>query len=323
MLFRSAEDNHVVITGTGEAGSTVTVTLDDGVNTPFTTTVVVNGSGNWQTSDIDISGFADVLVSVSAFATDVAGNAGAPATHPGILHDSSAPAQLSINVVEGDDVVNAAEEGSVVISGSGAEAGATVQVTISDGVNTDIVVAATIGAGGTWSTAGTDISSLNEGSLTVTAVQTDGAGNPSTPATRPITHDSAAPNGLALTAPITADNIVNSAEDDTLVVFGTGAEPSSTVQLRFSDGMNLDVLVTATVDGSGAITGAPADISSLNDGNIVVTAVETDSAGNVGAPVSLTFTHDTSGPTGITIDAPDPLLDATEEIGRASCRERV
>ena len=311
-IVNAAEDDTVVITGMGEPGSTVSVTLDDGVNAPITVTAVVDGSGNWQTADIDISGFADGPVSVVAFATDVAGNPGPAATHPGIVHTTTAPPPLVISVVEGDDVVNDVEDNDTVISGTGAVVGATITVTISDGVNADIVVPATIGSGGTWITGDVDITSLNDGPLTVTATQT-ALGATSSDATRPITHDTAAPNGLALTTPITADNIVNGVEDDALVVAGTGAEPTSSVSLRFSDGVNMDIIVSTTVDGSGNFVGNPVNLSGLNDGALTVTAVETDAAGNPGAPVVFPFTHDTTAPGGLTINAPDPIVDATED----------
>ena len=50
-----------------------------------------------------------------------------------------------------------------------------------------------------------------------------------------------------------------------------------------------------TVNGDGTWSILPADISGLNDGPITVTAVETDSSGNPGAPVTATVLHDTHG----------------------------
>ncbi|WP_035016763.1 Ig-like domain-containing protein, partial [Catenovulum agarivorans] len=54
-----------------------------------------------------------------------------------------------------------------------------------------------------------DISALNNGSLTVTVIQTDAAGNESSSATQDITLDNSAPSAPVITTPIEGDGIVN------------------------------------------------------------------------------------------------------------------
>ncbi|MER2493927.1 hypothetical protein, partial [Catenovulum sediminis] len=84
---------------------------------------------------------------------------------------------------------------------------------------------------GNWSIAGSeiDVSAFNNGSLTVSATQTDDAGNTSTVATQTITLDNTAPSAPVITTPIETDGIVNAAEDDDVLIVGTGAENNASV----------------------------------------------------------------------------------------------
>ncbi|MER2490281.1 hypothetical protein, partial [Catenovulum sediminis] len=73
---------------------------------------------------------------------------------------------------------------------------------------------------GAWTISGSefDISTFNNGTLTITATQTDDAGNTSTVATQTITLDNAAPSALTITTPIETDSIVNAAEDEDVLI---------------------------------------------------------------------------------------------------------
>ncbi|MER2491969.1 Ig-like domain-containing protein, partial [Catenovulum sediminis] len=123
--------------------------------------------------------------------------------------------------IEGDNQVNAAEDNDVLITGSGAEANVTVDIKISDGSNTETAQVTADGSGN-WTIAGSeiDISAFNNGSLTVSATQTDDAGNTSTVATQSITLDNTAPSAPVITTPIETDGIVNAAEDDDVLIVG-------------------------------------------------------------------------------------------------------
>ncbi|MER2490291.1 Ig-like domain-containing protein, partial [Catenovulum sediminis] len=67
-----------------------------------------------------------------------------------------------------------------LIVGTGAESDAVLDIVISDGFNTDTAQVTADGSGN-WSIAGSeiDVSAFNNGTLTVTATQTDDAGNTS------------------------------------------------------------------------------------------------------------------------------------------------
>ncbi|MEL0638936.1 Ig-like domain-containing protein, partial [Marinomonas sp. TI.3.20] len=76
-------------------------------------------------------------------------------------------------------MTNADEAGTVSVTLSGVDADTeTVKVTFSDGTN-NVVVDATQ-TDGVWSVADADLSGLTDGTITVSAVATDDAGNTST-----------------------------------------------------------------------------------------------------------------------------------------------
>ncbi|MGO4921229.1 beta strand repeat-containing protein, partial [Maribacter spongiicola] len=90
------------------------------------------------------------------------------------LNGSKNPPTISITTpIEGDNIVNASEDGDVTISGTttGVEDNQTVTVTFSDGTTT-VTTTATV-SGGTWTATDADISALTNGTITVTANVTD------------------------------------------------------------------------------------------------------------------------------------------------------
>ncbi|TVZ09508.1 CHU domain-containing protein [Cellulophaga sp. RHA_52] len=313
-VVNAAEDNDVTISGTTtdvEDGQTVTVTFDDGVNPVVTTTATVSG-GNWTATDADISGLTNGTITVTADVTDIALN---PATdNDPITLDNTTPTIDITTPIEGDDVVNAAEDNDVTISGTttDVEDGQTVTVTFGDGVNPVVTTTATV-SGGNWTATDADISGLTNGTITVTADVTDVALNPATD-NDPITLDNTTPT-IDITTPIEGDNVVNAAEDNDVTISGTttDVEDGQTVTVTFDDGVNPVVTTTATVTGS-TWTAADANISGLNNGTITVTADVTDVALNP-ATDNDPITLDNTTPT-INITTPiegDDVVNAAED----------
>ena len=297
-IVNASEDNTVTVSGTTsgvENGQTVTVTLSDGVNPDVVTTATVTG-GVWTAADADISGLNNGSITVHADVSDFAGNPAAQASHTLTL-DNVAPSIAIDATLEGDNIVNASEDNTVTVSGttSGVENGQNRDGHVSDGVNPDVVTTATV-TGGVWTAADADISGLNNGSITVHADVSDFAGNPAAQASHTLTLDNVAPS-IAIDATLEGDNIVNASEDDTVTVSGTtsGVENGQTVTVTLSDGVNPDVVTTATVTG-GVWTAADADISGLNNGSITVHADVSDFAGNPAAQASHTLTLDNVAP---------------------------
>ncbi|MEW9897177.1 Ig-like domain-containing protein [Chitinivorax sp. PXF-14] len=260
------------ITGTAEAGSTVTVYVD-GVAVG---TVTANGSGAW--SHALGSPLTDGAHSIRATATDAAGNVSGQSAARDITVDTAAPAAPSgIGLSQASDSGNSHSDGVTnnaqpTITGT-AEANSTVTVYV-DGV---AVGTATTDGSGAW---GHTLSSpLADGAHSIRATATDAAGNVSGQSSAyGITIDTTAPNaptGINVNQP---------------TITGT-AEAGSTVTV-YVDGVAVG---TATADGTGAWShslGSP-----LVDGTHSIRATATDAAGNVsGQSTARDITVDTAAP---------------------------
>ncbi|MDK1310615.1 beta strand repeat-containing protein, partial [Pseudoalteromonas ardens] len=319
-IVNAAEDNDVLIAGSGaESGNSVTVTITDN-NSTVSRTVTADSSGNWTLSgsELDVSGLNNGTLTVSATQTDTAGNSSTAATQS-ITLDNAAPSALTITTpIETDGIVNAAEDNDVLIAGSGAESGNSVTVTITDN-NSTVSRTVTADSSGNWTLSGSelDVSGLNNGTLTVSATQTDTAGNSSTAATQSITLDNAAPSALTITTPIETDGIVNAAEDNDVLIAGSGAESGNSVTVTITDN-NSTVSRTVTADSSGnwTLSGSELNVSGLNNGTLTVSATQTDTAGNSSTAATQSITLDNAAPSALTITTPietDGIVNAAED----------
>ncbi|MER2490944.1 Ig-like domain-containing protein [Catenovulum sediminis] len=302
-IVNAAEDEDVLIVGTGaENNASVTVTITDN-NSSVSRTVTADGSGNWTLSgsELDVSGLNNGTLTVSATQTDEAGNTSTAATQ-NIILDNAAPSAPSITTpIEIDNIVNASEDDSVLISGSGAEANASLTITVGS-----VSIQTTADSSGNWTIESNeiDISALNNGSLTVSVTQTDAAGNTSSSGTSTITLDNTAPSAPVITTPIETDGIVNAAEDEDVLIAGNGAEADNSVTVTITDNNNSTVSRTVTADSSGnwTIAGSELDVSTFNNGTLTVTATQTDDAGNTSTAASTAVTLDNQVPT-VTLNA--------------------
>ena len=167
----AAGDEAFEVSGGGEEGATIDVTVTDAssqVVTDSTTVVSV-----WDVL-LDVSDLDDGTLTVTATATDEAGNTSSP-TEITVTKDTVAPAAPTIE--SATDPVTPADEGAVEISGD-AESGSSVDVTVTD--EDSATVSETTTAGDGWAVT-VDVSSLADGTLTITATATDAAGNTSAP----------------------------------------------------------------------------------------------------------------------------------------------
>ncbi|WP_255229390.1 Ig-like domain-containing protein [Pseudoalteromonas sp. HM-SA03] len=226
-LVSAAEDNDVLVVGTGaEVGNSVTVTIHDGANS-LSRTVTADNTGAWTISgsEFDVSTFNNGTLTVSASQNDVAGNTSSAASTTITLDNAAPSAPSIITPIEGDGLISAAEDNDVLIAGTGAEAGNSVTVTIHDGANS-LSRTVTADNTGAWTISGSefDVSTFNNGTLTVTASQSDAAGNSSSAASSTVTLDNSAPSAPSITTPIEGDGRVNAAEDNDVLIVGTGAE---------------------------------------------------------------------------------------------------
>ncbi|WP_419740491.1 Ig-like domain-containing protein [Ruegeria sp.] len=249
----------LTVTGTGRAGSTITVSIDGEYQS-----ATVGGDGTWSVTfaEADLPD-ASGNYTVSAVATlPPTSFTSGPVDGGGFSVDLTAPDSPSLDTIAGNNALELEEQGADLTITGTAEAGATVEVTLNGVVET--VVA---DAGGAFSVTfsaadvpGTDFS--------VSATATDPLGNASSAATQPIMVEPVS----ALTPTITP---VSGTFGPTelaagLVVSGTG-RVGSTVTVDI-DGVTQD----ATVDGDGnwTATFAEADLPDAT-GDYTVSATAT------------------------------------------------
>lgn len=239
-------DNLPLFSGTAEANSTVEVLL----NSFSIGTTIADSFGKW-TYNYNSIPLPDDTYSVMATSTDAAGNSTSSAAPLIVTIDAGTPSPVITTPIEGDNLINATEQTNVLVAGT-AEPDAIVAVTISDSDNPDITTQVTADSSGNWTLFSNelDVSPLNEGALTVSAIATDAAGNVSNPATTNVTLDTVAPSLPTITTPIEGDNVINVSEQTDVLVAGT-AEANTAVDITISDGTSPDITVQVTADSSG------------------------------------------------------------------------
>ncbi len=280
------------------AGSSLTVVLDNGESVLLDTiggssisgtyTVGATGSGQ-DSSDLTVASIS--AESVSDAAANEQTSSSVPASNiadtSDIVIDTTAPATLSISLdndtgTSGVDGIT--NDGSYTVSGE--ELTATIEYSTDDA---------------TWG--GTPIVPT-EGGNTIYVRQVDAAGNAGPSTSLSFTLDTTAPavpTGLDLdTASDTGSSDTDDITADNTPTINGLADAGSTVTLYDTDGST--ALGTDTADGGGnwSITA-----SSLGDGNHILTARASDTAGNESSPsTSLAIRVDTTAPTTtITIDS--------------------
>ena len=278
----------VTVTGTNEAGSTVTLNgAAVTVLTPTTWSAVL--------STAQINGFGEGPETLTAVSTDAAGNT--TTSTRTISVDTVAPTSAGIDSVTADNVINAAERTATVTVTGTNEAGSTVTL---NGAAVTVLTPTTWSA--VLSTA--QINGFGEGPETLTAVSTDAAGNTTT-STRTISVDTVAPTSAGIDS-VTADNVINAAERTaTVTVTGTN-EAGSTVTLN-------GAAVTVLTPTTWSAVLSTAQINGFGEGPETLTAVSTDAAGNT-TTSTRTISVDTVAPTSAGIDSvtADNVINAAE-----------
>jgi hypothetical protein len=264
--------DQVILSGTAEANSTVTV-FEGATQLGM---AAVNASGAWSFTTTPLAVGSHTF---TANATDAAGNISLPSLYldPTIL--LSAPKILSFspdsNII-GDGITNA---NHITLSGS---ADANITVNIFDG--TTLLGTASADGTGAWSFA---TGQLADGVHNCTATEMDKAGDVSVVSNVfSVVVDTQAPamtTSLANdTGSLSTDKITSNS-----ALMGTGG-PNAAVTLK----EGATVLGTTMTDADGHWTFAPVG---LLDGTHTIVASETDAAGNIGA-ASFAFALDTHAP---------------------------
>ncbi|WP_054001074.1 Ig-like domain-containing protein [Shimia sp. SK013] len=254
----------VIITGTGEPGSDVAVSVGD-----TTETVIIDDTGTWEVvlepGELPADGVYDTVVTVTAPDGTIYDLDG-----PTVDIDTTAPDALVTDGTQSTgDLVNEADHATGhVITGTG-EAGATIAVEIDGTTHTTTVL-----DDGSWSvTFATGEIATGEYETAVTITSTDERGNATT-VTDVLVVDTIAPGATLGT--VEGDDVINAGEaSDGVVLTGTG-EAGSTLTVDFQG-----TTQTVTVDDSGAWSlsyGAADIVAGTYDSEVTITA--TDLAGN-------------------------------------------
>ncbi|WP_202306893.1 BapA/Bap/LapF family large adhesin [Dryocola clanedunensis] len=281
----STQSGDPLLSGKGEAGAKIEI-FENGVSLGTTT---VLGDGTWSLTPAPALGQG--THTLTAVATDVAGNAGVPSTGFTLTVDNVVPVAPQAPVINDDQAPGLGtvtpdgetNDTTPTFTGTGT-AGDT--ITIYNNGTTELG-SATVRADGTWSV--TPATPLPEGTYNITAVATDPAGNSSQPSnTVSFDVDTSAPDTPEITfandnvGDLTGNQISGSTTDDNLPAFqGTGNEGDT---ITLYNGTN--VIGTTVVGTGGVWTITPS--TPLPDGVYSLTATATDPAGNV-SPVSNTF----------------------------------
>lgn len=250
----------------------IRVTDSNGQQLSFQTLVV---AGQWQLNGLDLSPLQDGDISVSATTTDIYGNHATTITS--LLKDTLA--DISIEIVDNDKVINTDEITHVIIKGTvnNIEDGQVIYITLTDDNGHSVSLQTTV-TNGTWQLTAQDLTGFDHGSLSATATTTDIAGN----------HVSATIKAaIDLLADITInvatgnDSIINADEMIAVELSGTVNEIENgqtvIVTVRDSQGKQLQ-FSTTVINGSWQINAA--DLSTLADGNLTFSATSIDIAGN-------------------------------------------
>ena len=241
------------LVGMAEANSTVTI--KDGSATLDTVQAGSDGSWTYTTNSL-----SDGTHTFTATATDAAGNTGSASSSYAVKVDTTAAIAIATLIAD-DNIVNAAEDHAVVISGTttGVEQGQVVTVTLSDGTHV-LTETATVQSNGSWTAPSADIHNFTNGNITVHADVSDKAGNAASQGTN-LTLDNVAPethldniilqtwttSGGGTSVSFTDHAFVDTASDPTSATFGSFANQSG---LTITDNSSTDLVTLKNTSGS-------------------------------------------------------------------------
>lgn len=276
------------------------------VNSVSVTNFISLGAGSYsadylvQEGDNDVTALNDVPVSFSV--TDNAGNASATYTTAIAQNadniDANTPTGHSISF---DSIVNLTNQNSAAVSFANVEVGTSYSITVSSsgGATTEVVTGSV--SSPSQQVSGIDLSNVEDGTLTASAIITDSAGNIATSVTNTIIKDTSAPTvdisipsvdqNSAFSATITfSESVTGFVESDITVAnatlsgfSGSGASYSVTVTPD-SDGLvTLDVVAASAQDANGNDNSAASQVSVKYDATAPTTTITFPSVTQIAA----------------------------------------
>ncbi len=285
----------------GEISADYSYSIGDGTST-------LNGSGTLSSatetiSGIDVSGLLDGTLTLNLNLTDTLGNVGS-FVNDVVDKDVIAPTgyAASIDQVE----INTSNSGALSFTLSGGEVSADYSYNISDGttaVNGNGTLSST-----TETVSGIDVSTLSDGTLTLSVSLSDPFGNTGSNVNAFVDKDANIPTGYSVAIDQVEINTSNSAALSFTINDG---EISADYAYSIGDG-------TSTINGNGTLgsaieTVSGIDVSSLLDGVLTLSLSLTDTSGNTGAIVNAVVDKDASAPSGYSVSIDQAVINITNE----------
>ncbi|MGB9701723.1 MAG: beta strand repeat-containing protein, partial [Candidatus Kapaibacteriota bacterium] len=278
--------------------------LTSGGNAITGTPTVTNTSGNtWTVAYTVGAGDTDGLVAFNLTTTDLAGNTttvNAVTNSSSVTVDKVAPAAPAFTL-NSSNCINSTNKANVSFTVTG-EANATVSYTVADAGNAHTISnTVNLGVGGSASVTNLDLTSFNDGIITVSGTQTDLAGNVSTSGSDTETKDTDYAGITTLT--LTSSNFLNMyAKNGQTLTLAIDADENVTVTAATIEGNNVLPSLTAGSDGSQwLLTWTVAGVTTGNTGVFSITLK--DACGN-----TITFTQADLTGTNVTYDNTAPTV---------------
>lgn len=226
-------DAYPEISGTGEPGASVDITIDAGTADETTVTVTVDNNGDWTYTPVD-------ALSDGAHTVDVSQDDNGNVTMDSVAFDVdlTAPMVQIDNPTDGSTT----SDGTPTIDGSSDEAGITVSITINAGTPGEETATVTTDANGDWTY--TVMNQLADGQHTIDVRATDGAGNEGTDSVT-FSVGADAPT-IVISSPMDGATVTDSQP----TVSGQ-ADPGEEVDIIIDEGTADEQTATVTADANG------------------------------------------------------------------------
>jgi hypothetical protein len=297
----------VILPSTSLNTDTILVSLTDAAGNTVVSPPLPGGPGSFTVS-LPAGSLADGSVIASATAADVVGNTSQPTQSepvPKITNAAALP-DAPTSVVPSDNPITGANASdfSVAVATSAADAAAGDNITVTLTGQLSVTTPSVPAPAGGASVIPVDVSTLPDGSYTVSATVTDPAGNTATASGGTVFIDTTGPEKPATF-------VIAAGPNNPVGVINSQSQTAVTIDAHFADPLEVGETITIAIDGgtpypvdvvpgSQDVSLGPLDLSDIPDGAVQLEMTLTDANGNVNQAWRDNGTKETSGPTGPT-----------------------
>lgn len=282
-----------IVTGKAEPKAIISLSVSDGSHPEVKAETTADAKGNYRL-DMDLRSLNDGNVTFAVTAVDQAGNKSEAVTKT-IIKDT----KTNSPVIDSEQAINQETAKAYVVTGK-AEPNAAISLSASDGIHPEVKTETTADVNGNYEV-DMDVSSLKDGNLKFTVTAIDQAGNKSQAVTKTIIKDTKTDSPL-----MESEKIIDQENAAAYIITGK-AEPKAAISLSLSDESHPDVISETTADASGNYR-VELDASSLNDGNLMLTATAVDQVGNKSQAIKRTIIKDT--------EADPPVIESEKAVNQ-------